>query len=96
MATLVQNVANLGTSLIISFVYGWEMTLLLLSIVPIMALAGAVQLRMLGGHATEDKKELEKAGKVWALAVLKSLTQTYKNTWKLCPIIIKLQNNWIC
>lgn len=64
MATLIQNFSNMGISVFISFIFGWELTLLLLAVVPIIALASAAEMRLLAGHAAEDKRELEAAGKV--------------------------------
>ncbi|KAF0883310.1 ABCB5 protein, partial [Crocuta crocuta] len=69
VGVLTQNATNMGVSVIISFIYGWEMTLLILSIAPILALTGMIETTAMTGFANKDKQELKRAGKVATEAV---------------------------
>ncbi|XP_011362782.1 ATP-binding cassette sub-family B member 5 [Pteropus vampyrus] len=69
LGVLTQNVTNMGLSVIISFIYGWEMTLLILSIAPVLALTGMIETASMTGFANKDKQELKHAGKIATEAV---------------------------
>ena len=64
LGVLFQVAFSLLLSLIISFVYSWSLTLVLVGFIPILILAGGLQLKAVTGHTKENKKQLEEAGKV--------------------------------
>lgn len=62
---MIQNIAALGTGVILSFVFSWPLTLLILGFVPFMVIGGFLQSRLMTGFASKDKESFEDAGKVY-------------------------------
>ncbi|BFY98378.1 hypothetical protein BsWGS_01418 [Bradybaena similaris] len=64
LGTMFMSVANMGVAIIISFIYGWKLTLVILGFMPFILLGGAMEIKMLAGQAGKNKEALEGAGKV--------------------------------
>ena len=53
------------SSMITAFVFGWELTLVILAVIPFMIIAGGVMAKALSNHSA---KEMEAYGKAGAIA----------------------------
>jgi hypothetical protein len=58
------NLSNLGVGIILSFVYSWSITLLILAFIPLLIVGGVLQTKMLSGFSKKDKEILEESGQV--------------------------------
>jgi ABC-type bacteriocin/lantibiotic exporter with double-glycine peptidase domain len=47
-----------------SFIYGWQLTLVIIAFLPLIAVGGALQMTILNGVAGQNKEALEEAGKI--------------------------------
>lgn len=64
LGLLAQNFASMGLSIIIAFFFGWELSLLILAMTPVLVVTGLLETRALIGFANRDKKDLQEAGKI--------------------------------
>lgn len=69
MSAVLQAIANMGTAIIIAFVYSWQMTLLIFAFIPFLALGGLMEMKIHTGGAETDKKSLEESSQTALEAV---------------------------
>ncbi|XP_062840207.1 ATP-binding cassette sub-family B member 5 isoform X1 [Anolis carolinensis] len=69
LSFIIATAFTLITAIIIAFVHGWQLTLLILGCIPIVAGATAIRLKSVSGHAAKDQKALEEAGRISTEAV---------------------------
>ena len=78
-----QNVMSMGAAVIISFIYSWQLTLLVLAFIPVMIAGGYLETQMIVGFAKGDKKAMEGAGQVAVAAIhnMRTVAQLNKENY---------------
>ena len=64
LGTVIETMIGMVLAIVIAFVYTWVLSLIILGTVPIVLIAGALEVKALTGHTVSNKKALETAGKV--------------------------------
>ncbi|XP_065484687.1 ATP-binding cassette sub-family B member 5 [Caloenas nicobarica] len=64
LGLMTMTVCTLLTAIIIAFIYGWQLTLLILACIPFIIAANAASVSAVSGHAAKDQKALEEAGRI--------------------------------
>ncbi|KAG8559745.1 hypothetical protein GDO81_017438 [Engystomops pustulosus] len=61
---IVDSLTTISVALIIAFSYSWKLSLVTLCFLPFLGLSGALQAKMLGRLASQDKQAMEAAGRI--------------------------------
>ena len=64
LGLLIETCVGLLMSIIVAFVYSWVLTFFILALVPFAGIASTLEAKAFVGHAIQNKKSLEQAGKV--------------------------------
>ena len=64
LGTVIETMIGMLFAIVIAFAYTWVLSLVILGMVPIVLVAGALEVKALSGHTLRNKKALETAGKV--------------------------------
>ncbi|GBG63853.1 hypothetical protein CBR_g39637 [Chara braunii] len=69
LAVMVQSVVSLAAGLVIALAYSWQLTLVVLCIVPLLAISGVVQMKFMQGFSGDAKVMFEQASRIASNAV---------------------------
>jgi len=64
MGLMVQNLSTVIVGLAIAFSYGWKLTLVLMALLPIIVVAGAMEMMAMKGFATQDDESMADASSI--------------------------------
>ncbi|KAM6314849.1 LOW QUALITY PROTEIN: ATP-binding cassette sub-family B member 5 [Aegotheles albertisi] len=64
LGLMTMTVFTLLTAIVTAFVYGWQLTLLILACIPFVIATNAARVSSVSGHAAKDQKALEEAGRI--------------------------------
>lgn len=64
ISTIVQSIVTMAVAITIGFIYGWKLALLIFGCLPVLAISGALEMKILQGGHEKDAALIEEAGKV--------------------------------
>jgi ABC-type bacteriocin/lantibiotic exporter with double-glycine peptidase domain len=86
------NIGNFGVGILLSFVFSWTITLLVLAFVPLMIISGVLQTKMMTGFSSKDKEVIEEAGKITneAIGNIRTVTSLSKQDYFVQKYVEKI------
>ncbi|XP_078279293.1 ATP-dependent translocase ABCB1-like [Rhinoraja longicauda] len=64
ISSVAMNVCTLGAAVIVAFVFGWQLTLVILCCIPFLVAANVIVMRTYSGQSLKDDKFLVKSGQI--------------------------------